>query len=76
MDCSPLGSSVHGILQARILEWVAMPFSTTPLEHHPNPFYGRFNGIPVETQVKRLKLYYRESEFNCMFDKCQCIRAV
>ena len=25
LDCSPLGSSVHGILQARILEWVAMP---------------------------------------------------
>ena len=28
MDCSPPGSSVHGILQARILEWVAMPFSS------------------------------------------------
>ena len=27
MDCSPLGFSVHGILQARILEWVAMPSS-------------------------------------------------
>ena len=27
MDCSPLNSSVHGILQARILEWVAMPSS-------------------------------------------------
>ena len=27
MDCSPPGSSVHGILQARILEWVTMPFS-------------------------------------------------
>ena len=26
MDCSPPGSSVHGILQARILEWVAIPF--------------------------------------------------
>ena len=25
MDCSPPGSSVHGILQARILEWVAIP---------------------------------------------------
>ena len=25
VDCSPPGSSVHGILQARILEWVAMP---------------------------------------------------
>ena len=24
MDCTPLGSSVHGILQARILEWIAM----------------------------------------------------
>ena len=27
MDCSPPGSSVHGILHARILEWVARPFS-------------------------------------------------
>ena len=27
MNCSPTGSSVHGILQARILEWVAVPFS-------------------------------------------------
>ena len=27
MDCSPPGSSVHAVLQARILEWVAMPSS-------------------------------------------------
>ena len=27
MDCSPPGSSVNGILQARILEWAAIPFS-------------------------------------------------
>ena len=27
MDCSLSGSSVHGIFQARILEWVAIPFS-------------------------------------------------
>ena len=27
MDCSPPGSPVHGILQARILEWVAILFS-------------------------------------------------
>ena len=27
MDCGPPGSSVHGILLARILEWVAIPFS-------------------------------------------------
>ena len=27
MDCSSPGSSVHGILQASIVEWVAIPFS-------------------------------------------------
>ena len=27
MDCGLPGSSVHGTLQVRILEWVAMPFS-------------------------------------------------
>ena len=27
MDCSPPGFSVHGILQARIVEWVAIPSS-------------------------------------------------
>ena len=28
MDCSLLGSSVHGIFQARVLEWVGIAFST------------------------------------------------
>ena len=27
MDCSPPGSSIHGILQARIPEWIAISFS-------------------------------------------------
>ena len=27
VDCSPPGSSIHGILQARIMEWVAISFS-------------------------------------------------
>ena len=30
MDCSPPGSFVHRILQARILEWVVIPFSREP----------------------------------------------
>ena len=30
MDCSPPGFSVHGIFQARILEWVAISFSRGP----------------------------------------------
>ena len=30
MECSPVGSSVHAIFQARILEWVAIPFFRGP----------------------------------------------
>ena len=33
MDSSPPGSSVHGLLQARILEWVAISFSPTHQRH-------------------------------------------
>ena len=29
VDYSPTGSSVHGILQARVLEWVAISFSNS-----------------------------------------------
>ena len=30
MDCSPPGSSIHGIFQARVLEWGAIAFSDKP----------------------------------------------
>ena len=36
MDCSPPGLSVHGTLQARLLEWVATPF----FRYLPNPGIG------------------------------------
>ena len=32
MDCSPPGSSIHGIFQARVLEWGAIAFSVTLLK--------------------------------------------
>ena len=32
MDCSLPGSSAHGIFQARVLEWVAIAFSTSKHE--------------------------------------------
>ena len=32
IDCSLPGSSVHGLLQARVLEWVAYPFSSWSLQ--------------------------------------------
>ena len=39
MDCSPPGSSVHGILQARILEWVAISFSNLKIRFHFCKFF-------------------------------------
>ena len=36
MDCSPPGSSVCGIFQARVLEWGAIAFSNLPNEEGVN----------------------------------------
>ena len=45
MDCSLSGSSVHGIFQARVLEWTAISFSDCILKEQDkymiqNPCYG------------------------------------
>ena len=34
MDCSPPGSSIHGIFQARVLEWGAIAFSNEYTKYH------------------------------------------
>ena len=51
MDCSPPSSSVHGILQARILEWVAISFSRgTELTAHSNTVWPHLKSIiPANT---------------------------
>ena len=46
MDCSPPGSSVHGTLQARILEWVAIPFSRGIF-----PTQGSSQSLPHHRQI-------------------------
>ena len=40
MDCSPSGSSVHGIFRARVLEWVAVAFSNNDMKYDQ---YGNKN---------------------------------
>ena len=58
MDCSPPGPSIHGIFQARVLEWVALAFSTfssaaaaaKSLQSCPtlfDPIHGSPRGSPV-----------------------------
>ena len=45
LDCSPPGSSVRGILQARILEWVAMSFSRGSSQLRDQPSTSSFSCI-------------------------------
>ena len=56
MDCRPSGSSVHGILQARILEWVAIPFSrgfSNPGIKPRSPTL-KADSLPSETSGKQI----------------------
>ena len=50
MDCSPPGSFVHWILQTRILQWVAMPFSrgSSRLRDGTQVSLGEGNGNPLQ----------------------------
>ena len=60
IDCSPPGSSVHGILQARTLEWIAIPFSrisSWPRNWTPVSYIaGRF--FTIWTTRETLNKYY------------------
>ena len=55
MDCSPPGFSVHGLLQARILEWIAIPFSRGSSWHKDQTQVSCFaeaDSLPSELQGK------------------------
>ena len=72
VDCSPPSSSVHGILQARILEWVAISFSrgsSQPRDRtQASHIAGRcFNLCTTREALKykntvSQKTYYRDTE--------------
>ena len=48
MDCSPPSSSIHGIFQARIVEWVAISFSrgSFPPRNQTRVFYTAADSLP------------------------------
>ena len=61
-NCSPPGSSVHGILQARILEWVAIYFSRGSSRHRDrNCITGIFcigaDSLPLSPYIHILYIY-------------------
>ena len=59
VDCSPLDSSVHRILQARVLKWIAIPIS----RGSPGPrdqswaFVLQMDSLPSEPPEKPYRIY-------------------
>ena len=51
MDCGPPGSSIHGIFQARVLEWGAIAFS------EKSGIDGLICKADIETQTKRTHIW-------------------
>ena len=72
MDCSPPGSSIHGIFQARVLEWGAIAFSDevtrtgefTETESRLEVIKGWGMGFPGGSVVKNLPAKCRRCGFN------------
>ena len=63
MDYNPLGSSLHEILQARILEWVAMPsiaeyYSAIPRTNHWYTTWTNSQGVIFEQKKKPIPISY------------------
>ena len=78
VDCSPPGSSIHGILQARILQWVAIPFSRGSSWPRDQTQVSRIGGRcfnlwatrEAPNKVKRMKR--TEDSLRDLWDKSQC----
>ena len=63
MDCSPPGSSIYGILQSRILDWVAFPFSRGPSRTRCEPWSPTLQAYSLLNEPPRKPLLYSRTLF-------------
>ena len=70
MDCSPPSSSVHGIFQARVLEWGAIAFSMSYSRPTYRTIWQRGLGISSGVLIS-IKLTYSEVEKVLICSICQ-----
>ena len=64
MDCSPPGSSVHGISQARVLEWIAISFSGDLIDPGFEPASPALAGRVFTIEPPGKLLYWIRTPFN------------
>ena len=69
MDCSPPGSSVHGIFQARVLEWGAIAFSVV-IEYLNYLKPNTSNAQAFKEICEHFPTIMQESTDTCAFGKC------
>ena len=75
MGCSPPGSSVHGILQARILGWVATSYSrgsSRPSDRTPyvlGALHWQVDSLPLGPPRKLLQVAYKNTNSDLPFQK-------
>ena len=90
MDCSPPGSSVHGIFQARVLEWAAIAFSDTlswrgwkmlNIQNFNIKWNTKLYSYFCYTKVKKIKLdtvrgtkWCEENLFRKKSERCLCMK--
>ena len=66
MDCSLPGSSVHGILQARVLKWGAITFSIRPCNSTPGHISrGKKLKIDMNPSVNCITIYKTWKQLKC-----------
>ena len=67
MDCSPLGFSVHGILQERILEWVAMPSNQDIFPTQGSTLIPELQADSLPTEPPGKPIYMRLTHISLFF---------
>ena len=73
MDCSPPGSSVHGISQARILEWVAIFFSMGSSWLRDQTWITCIADTLLLSQYGRPYIWWSKLKYICIFNKCSIL---
>ena len=69
MDCSLPGSSVHGIFQARVLEWVAISFSRGSSRPRDRNWVSHFVGKMLYCLSHKVKEESEKAGLNSTFRK-------
>ena len=74
MDCSPPGSSIHGIFQAIVLEWGAIALSGTPLQWKANLNLSTAREILVLVLFEE-RIQQTDTDYELDHNLSMCVRA-